>query len=145
MVGIDREVMIFDQDFACLEVHRFGVEGRMDDAEGTCRIRQRAIGGRLRVDDLGILNHERSCFSAPPQATTWSSTVPTDFSCWGAGLNVVKFSKSVIIESNTCARTVATCTSARTSRSCSTALAPPAPPSLTKPAAWWFHSANRKS
>src|SRR6267378_7198016 len=60
MVRIDREVMIFDQDFACLEVHRFGVEGRMDDVEGACRIRQRAIGGRLRVDDLGILNHGSS-------------------------------------------------------------------------------------
>src|SRR5207244_12338495 len=57
MVRIDREVTIFEQDFACLEVHRFGVEGRMDDVEGACRIRQRAIGGRLRVDDLGILNH----------------------------------------------------------------------------------------
>src|SRR6266481_4948457 len=60
MVRIDREVTIFDQDFACLEVHRFGVEGRMDDVEGACRIRQRAIGGRLRVDDLGILSHGSS-------------------------------------------------------------------------------------
>src|SRR5439155_26758659 len=60
MVRIDREVMIFDQDLACVEVYRFGVEGRMDDVEGACRIRQSAIGGRLRVDDLGILNHGSS-------------------------------------------------------------------------------------
>jgi hypothetical protein len=53
MVRIDREVLIFDQDLACLEARR-GVEGRIDDVEGACRIRQRAIGGRLRVDDLGL-------------------------------------------------------------------------------------------
>ena len=54
MVRIDREVQIVDQDLACLEVHRFGVEGRTDDVEGARGIRKRAIGGRLRIHDLGI-------------------------------------------------------------------------------------------
>ena len=54
MVGIDREVLVFDQDLACPEGRRFRVEGEMDDVEGACRIRQRAIGGRPRVDDLGL-------------------------------------------------------------------------------------------
>ena len=70
----------------------------------------------------------RSVLNAPPQAMTWSSMALTDFSCWGAGLKTLKFSKSVNIESKTWLRTVAICTSAITKRSCSTARAPPAPP-----------------
>ena len=44
---------------------------------------------------------QRRVLSAPPQATTWFSRIPTDASCWGAGLKVVKASKSVISESST--------------------------------------------
>src|SRR5882724_4433772 len=36
----------------------------------------------------------RSVFNALPQAMTWSSMALTDFSCWGAGLKMLKFSKS---------------------------------------------------
>src|SRR5438105_15709038 len=66
--------------------------------------------------------------SAPPQARTWSSRALTDFSWRGSGLKVVKFSKSVKRESAIWLRTVATWTSAITSRRCSTARTPPAPP-----------------
>ena len=48
----------------------------------------------------------RSVFNAPPQAMTWSSMALTDFSCWGAGLKTLKFSKSVNMESKTWLRTV---------------------------------------
>jgi len=54
MVRIDREVLIRDQDLACLEARGLGVEGRMDDVEGACWVRQRAVVGSLRVDDLGL-------------------------------------------------------------------------------------------
>src|SRR5439155_26913611 len=70
----------------------------------------------------------RSVFNAPPQAVTWSSMELTAFSCIGAGLKALKFSKSVNIESPTCARTVATCNSPITSRRFSTARAPDTPP-----------------
>src|SRR6266404_7665320 len=52
---------------------------------------------------------------------TWSKMALTDFSCCGAGLKTLKFSKSVNVESKTWLCTVAICTSASTRRSCSTA------------------------
>ena len=67
-------------------------------------------------------------FNASPQATTWSSIASTSASCRGSGLNFEKFWKSVKSDSMTCARTSATISSPITSRSCSTARAPPALP-----------------
>ena len=69
----------------------------------------------------------------------------TDVSWYGAGLKTLKFSKSVKRESCTCTRTVATCSSAITRRSCSTERTPPALPYPTNPATLLFHSLNRKS
>src|SRR2546423_3907791 len=66
MVRIDREVLIFDQDLACLEVRRFGVEGRMDDVEGVCRIRQRAIGGRAPAERVGFVPRAAPPARPPP-------------------------------------------------------------------------------
>src|SRR2546423_4007712 len=75
MVRIDREVLIFDQDLACLEVRRFGVEGRMDDVEGVCWIRQRAIGGGGRADDLGLI-HGASSTPRPARAVVADRAPP---------------------------------------------------------------------
>src|SRR5437016_2980278 len=100
-----------------LEVVKVGDRRRQEPGSGfpgrACLWRGLGLGGRLAwlacarraFAYFHVFLPQRSCFSAPAQATTWSRTVPTDFSCRGPGLNVVKFSKSVIIESNTCART----------------------------------------
>src|SRR5439155_17107384 len=69
----------------------------------------------------------------------------TALSCCSCGLKVVKFSKSVHIESATCARTSATLISPITSLKFSTARTPPAPPYPTNPATLLFHSWKRKS
>src|ERR1700682_2477470 len=62
---------------------------------------------------------KRKVFNAPPHATTSSSMVLTDASRPAAGLNTLKFSKSVNSDSGTWAHTSATCNSAITNRSCS--------------------------
>jgi hypothetical protein len=84
-------------------------------------------------------------FSAPPHAITSSAVRCTALSCCSCGLKVVKLSKSVNIESATCARTSAILISPITSLKFSTARTPPAPPNPTNPAALLFHSWKRKS
>src|SRR3954454_11159249 len=91
------------------------------DQNGIAEKEPHIRAGLVRLSQDGDL----TLFSAVPQEITWSSIVPTSFSWRGSGLNWLKFSKSVNSDSITCARTSATISSAITSRSCSTARAPP--------------------
>jgi hypothetical protein len=63
---------------------------------------------------------DRRAFRAVPHALTWSINVFNACSWYGAGLNFVKFSKSVKGDNVTWARTSATWSSAITRRKCST-------------------------
>ena len=70
------------------------------------------------------LASQRTDLSALLQATSSSSMACTSCVRLESGFNLVNFSKSVNSERPTCARTVATCSSAITRRSCSTPRAP---------------------